>query len=145
MALSGQFERSLDEKNRLAIPKSMREDFSSPELSHLYVAKGYDHCLELFSLEEFHLLAERLRERSSSHEEFRRYERLYFSSAEKVAVDSQSRIRLSDRLIKEAGLQKDLMLIGVRNRAEVWDRAAWEAYRAEHSDHFDRVARDALA
>lgn len=146
MALSGQFERSLDEKHRLALPKPMRDEFSPApaSLSHLYVAKGYDRCLELFSLEEFNLLAERLRERSSSHEEFRRYERLYFSSAEKVSLDSQGRIRLPERLVKEAGLRRELMLIGVRNRAEVWDRETWNHYQQSHGEHFDQVARKAL-
>lgn len=143
MALSGQFERTLDEKHRLAVPKPMRDDFSTKPLKHLYVAKGYDHCLELFSPEEFNLLAERLRERSSSHEEFRRYERLYFSSAEKVSLDSQGRIRLPDRLVSQAGLKRDLMLIGVRNRAEVWDRDTWLAWQTQFEPDFEQVARDA--
>ena len=63
MALSGQYERTLDEKYRLTIPKALREEFATPLPTHLYVTQGYDDCLELYSLEEFNLFAERLRER----------------------------------------------------------------------------------
>lgn len=144
MALSGQFERSLDEKHRLAIPKSLREDFSNPVPDYLYVTKGYDDCLELYSLEEFNLFAERLRERSSSEDEFRRFERLFFSSAERVAIDSQGRVRLPERLVREAFLEREVILIGVRNRAEIWDLQKWNEFHSAYGARFDEVARDAL-
>ncbi|HSG71673.1 MAG TPA: division/cell wall cluster transcriptional repressor MraZ [Planctomycetaceae bacterium] len=144
MALTGQFERSLDQKFRLAVPKSLLIEFADPPPDHLYVAKGYDHCLDLYSPEEFNLLAERLKERSSSQDEFRRYERLFFSSAERLSLDSQSRVRLPDRLVKEASLEREVMLVGVRNRAEVWDRNKWEEFQASIGENFDDVARNAL-
>lgn len=143
MALSGCFERSLDQKNRLALPKPLREDFSSTPLSHVYVAKGFDHCLEIYSPEEFNRFSERLRERSSSQEEFRRYERLFFANAEKVSLDAQGRIRLPERLVKQASLTRDVVLLGVRNRAEVWDQPTWDRYHNSHIESFDQVARDA--
>lgn len=144
MALSGQYERTLDEKHRLAIPKSLRDEFSNPVPSHLYVTKGYDDCLELYSLEEFNLFAERLRERSSSEDEFRRFERLFFSSAENAAIDSQGRIRLPERLVREAFLERDVILIGVRNRAEIWNLNKWKEFHSSYGAKFDEVAREAL-
>lgn len=144
MALSGQFERTLDEKHRLAIPKSLREEFANPIPSHLYVTQGFDDCLELYSPEEFNLFAERLRERSSSEDEFRRFERLFFSSAEKVAIDSQGRIRLPERLVKEALLEREVILIGVRNRAEIWTLNKWKEFQQSVGARFDEVAREAL-
>jgi MraZ protein len=144
MALTGQFERSLDQKHRLAIPKSLLVEFSDPQPDHLYVAKGYDHCLDLYSPEEFDLLAERLKERSSSQAEFRRYERLFFSSAERLSLDSQSRVRLPERLVLEASLEREVMLVGVRNRAEVWDRTKWDEFQEACGENFDDVAQKAL-
>jgi len=144
MALSGQYERTLDEKHRLAIPKTLRDEFSNPAPTHLYITKGYDDCLELYSLEEFNLFAERLRERSSSEDEFRRFERLFFSSAENSAIDSQGRIRLPERLVREAFLEREVILIGVRNRAEIWNLNKWKEFQGSYGAKFDQVAREAL-
>lgn len=145
MALTGQFERTLDQKDRLAIPKSLREEFSSPEPTNLYITKGYDDCLELYSPEEFHQFAERLRERSSSEAEFRRFERLFFSSAENVSIDSQGRIRIPNRLIREVSLERELILIGVRNRAEIWNLTKWTKFQQSYESSFDEVAQKALS
>jgi len=145
MALSGQYERSIDQKDRLAIPKSLRAEFSDPPPTNLYITKGYDNCLELYSPEEFQQFAERLRERSSSEDEFRRFERLFFSSAENVSIDSQGRIRLPTRLIQEVSLGREVILIGVRNRAEIWNSDQWKEFQKSYESKFDDVARNALS
>jgi len=144
MALSGQYERTVDQKDRLAIPKTLRDEFSTPSPTNLYVTKGYDDCLELYSPEEFQKFAERLRERTSSEDEFRRFERLFFSSAENVSIDSQGRIRLPNRLIQQVALGHEVMLIGVRNRAEIWSLQKWSEFQKEFESKFDEVARNAL-
>jgi MraZ protein len=145
MALSGQYERSIDQKDRLAIPKALREEFSTPVPTSLYITKGYDDCLELYSPEEFQSFAERLRERTSSEDEFRKFERLFFSSAEYVSIDSQGRIRLPTRFIKEVTLQREVILIGVRNRAEIWNLQKWSEFQSANESKFDEVARNALS
>ena len=113
MALSGTYTRTLDEKQRVAVPKRLCEEFGESELSYFYVAPGTDQSLALYSPAGFDKLARKIAKQSSNRVEVRNYKRLFYSRAEKVELDAQGRIRIPDRLVTFAGLQRDLVLVGV--------------------------------
>ena len=71
--------------------------------------------------------------------------RLFYSSAERVEFDGQSRVRIPDRLAEYAGLKRDVYLLGVQDHAELWDKEAWEAFIATHTPEFDQLALKALS
>ena len=71
--------------------------------------------------------------------------RLFYASAERVEFDSQSRIRIPDRLADYAGLTRDVYLLGVQDHVELWDRDAWEAFMKLHTPEFDQLAHQALS
>lgn len=68
------------------------------------------------------------------------YLRLYFSQAEGMEIDKQGRIRLPERLMEFAGLQQEVVLLGVNDRVELWDRPRWDRFMSEHAASFDRIA-----
>jgi MraZ protein len=140
MALSGTYTRSLDEKQRLAVPKRVCEDFNEPELNHFYVAPGTDKSLLLYSPAGFDRLARKIAKQSSNRVEVRNYKRLFYSRAEKVELDAQGRIRIPERLAEFAGLSRDVVLVGVHDHAEIWDAAAWETFLKGTSPGFDEMA-----
>ncbi|MCX7421407.1 MAG: cell division protein [Planctomycetia bacterium] len=153
MALTGTFERSLDDKNRIAVPKPLREEFSmtstsSPptdEVVQLYVAPGQDKSLSLYSKAGFDALAQRLASSSSSRAEVLNFQRLLFSRAEKVELDGQGRIRIPERLAEFAQLKRDVMLLGVQDHAEIWDKGVWAEFEQRHAARFDEMAQAAFA
>jgi MraZ protein len=144
MALSGTYARSLDEKQRVAVPKRLCEDFGEPELTCFYVAPGTDKSLVLYSPAGFERLARKIAKQSSNRVEVRNYKRLFYSRAERVELDAQGRIRLPERLVEFAGLGRDVVLVGVHDHAEVWDAAAWNSFLEQTGAGFDEIATQAF-
>lgn len=143
MALTGNFARNLDEKRRLAIPKRLREQFGEKDLTSLYVAPGMDSSLALYTPTEFDLFSQRLTERASGRPEYRNYLRLLYARSEQVDFDSQGRIRIPEWLVELAHLSKDVMLLGVHDHAEVWDKTTWTEFLQTHVEEFDQMASTA--
>lgn len=140
MALTGTYLRNLDEKHRLAIPRKLRDQFDGDTVSSLYVCPGTQKSLSLYTPGEFDRLAQRLAAQSSPGREFQNYQRLLFARSDCAQLDSQGRILIPEWLVQHAGLQKDVVLIGVHNRAEVWDRETWDEFMNTQAPGFDDLA-----
>lgn len=143
MLLTGTFARSLDEKQRIAIPKRLRDALGSP-LEALYVTPGNDGSLALYTEEELSKLADRLAANSPVQQEVRAFGRLFYARAERVELDSQGRVRIPPELVLTAGLQKDVVLLGVQNHMELWDKPRWEVYLAGQQPRYDEIAEAAF-
>lgn len=144
MTLTGTYPRNLDNKRRLAIPKRLRDEFGEGEIGSLYIAPGTDRSLAVYSPVGFENLAHRLAETPSTRTDVRTYLRLFYSRAEKVDLDNQGRIRIPDRLAEFAQLNREVVLLGVHDHAEIWDTGIWEAYLEKHNADFDEVAAKAF-
>jgi MraZ protein len=144
MTLSGTYTRSLDEKQRLAVPKRLCEDFNEPDLKSLFVAPGTEKSLMLYSPAGFEKLARKIARQSSNSVEVRNYKRLFYSRAERVELDAQGRIRIPERLVEFAGLSRDVVLAGVHDHAEIWDATAWAGFLNSTSPAFDDMATRAF-
>ena len=141
MALSGTYSRSLDEKQRLAVPKRVCEDFNEADLNSFYVAPGTDKSLVLYSPAGFEKLARKIAKQSPNRVDVRNYKRLFYSRAERVELDAQGRIRIPERLVEFAGLSRDIVLVGVHDHAEIWDAASWERFLNATETAFDEMAQ----
>jgi len=105
------------------------------------IAPETEQALAVFSEAQFQLRAEEVRSCAKTSQDARVYLRLYFSQAENVEIDKQGRIRLPERLMKFAGLSQEVVLLGVNDRVELWDRARWDRFMTEHVPSFDRIAQ----
>ena len=144
MTLSGTYTRSLDEKQRLAVPKRLCEDYQEPELKSFFVAPGTDKSLVLYSPAGFEKLARKTAKQSSNSVEVRNYKRLFYSRAERVELDAQGRIRIPERLVEFAGLSREVVLVGVHDHAEIWDAVAWDKFLNASGPAFDEMATRAF-
>jgi len=144
MALTGTYNRNLDDKKRLAVPKRLHDEFGEVNLKSLYIAPGTDKSLSLFSPAGFDELAQKISQQAPNRAEVRNYLRLFYSRAEKVDLDAQGRIRIPERLVEFAGLQRDVVLLGVHDHAEVWDVAIWNRFMEELGPAFDDMATRAF-
>jgi len=141
MALTGTYLRTLDDKRRLAVPKRLKDDFAEEHLDSLIIAPGTEKSLVVYSPKGFDRIAARL----SSAPEHQRYVRLFYSSAERMEFDSQSRVRIPDRLAEYAGLERDVYLLGVQDHAELWGKEAWDAFTSTNNPQFDQLALGAMS
>jgi MraZ protein len=142
MLLTGTHARTLDDKKRLGLPKRVREQLQDP--TTLFVAPGPDVCLWLYTQDSLEPLAAKLDQSPAADAEARVFRRLFFAQMEAVDVDRSGRILVPDRLVQFAGLQHEVVLIGVRDHLELWDNARWQQYLTQHAPRFDAVAEGAF-
>lgn len=142
MLLTGTHPRTIDDKKRLALPKRIREELGDP--SRLFVTPGPDQCLWVYTEAELERMAGRLDTAPAADAEARVFRRLYFAQAETVDVDKAGRVLVPDRLMQFAGLQHEVVLIGVRDHLELWDTARWQQYVNQNAPRFDAVAERAF-
>lgn len=121
----GEYNHNLDEKGRLAIPVKFREELKGGAV----VTKGLDGCLFLYPITEWKLLADKLSHLPISQANTRAFARLMLAGAMDVSLDKQGRIVIPDYLRKYVNLSKQVVINGLYNRLEIWDEAAWEAYK----------------
>ena len=144
MALTGLYTRTLDSKQRLAVPNRLCDDFNEPELKALYVAPGTDQCLDLYSPAGFDRLARKIAKLPSNRAEVRTYKRLFYGQAERVEFDAQGRIRIPDWLVTRAELSGEVVLVGVHDHAEIWNASAWQKFVTDSGPSFDEMAAKAF-
>jgi MraZ protein len=142
MLLTGTHPRTLDEKKRLTLPKRVREQLG--EVAQLFVAPGPDQTLWLFTRDELERLSAKLDETPATDGDARVFRRLFFAQMEEIDLDKAGRILMPDRLIELAGLQHDVVLLGVRDHLEIWPAARWQPFLDEHGPRFDKIAEQAF-
>lgn len=140
MPLTGTFNRSMDTKNRFAVPKRLREEFGGEKLESLFIAPGTDCSLDLYSTSAFEELANRVAAQSPTRADIRNYKRLFYGRAERADLDSQGRVRIPERLVSFAHLEKEIILIGVQDHVEVWDAETWQQFLKKYQTEFDSMA-----
>ena len=144
MLLTGTFHRSLDEKLRLAIPRPLRDPLAPAGNATLYLAPGTDGSLELYSEDAFSRLAAQLEAGPRNDREVRAFHRLFYGQVQRVELDKQGRVRLPAELSQLASLDKDIVLVGVRDHVEIWDIHRWEAYVGSTQPRYDELAERAV-
>ena len=145
MLLTGTFHRTLDDKQRFAIPKRLRDGLGPPDELAMYLAPGTDGSLALYPEAAFFQLAEQLGESSPTGQDVRTFSRLFYAQAQRLDVDRQGRVRIPLELAQLADLDKEIVLLGVRDHLEIWDRGRWEAYLGQTQPRYDEIAESAFA
>ncbi len=138
--LLGTHAPKLDEKGRVILPAKFRDELQGG----LVVTKGQDRCLYVFSAAEFELVHEKIRQAPVTSAEARNYLRVFLSGASSEQPDKRGRVPLPVALREYAGLGKDLVVIGVGTRAEIWDATAWNQYLAAQESAFAAVAEEVI-
>jgi len=129
----GEHYRTIDNKGRIFIPAKFREDL----IKGIVISKGFDEkCLFLFSMEGWKRLEEKMMANKIAERNTQRFSRWFFSSASEESMDQQGRIRIPQNLIEHAELKKDVVLVGVLDRAEIWAKENWHDYYKKADSQF---------
>ena len=120
--LIGEYEHSLDSKNRIIMPSKFRDDIGEKFI----VTKGLDGCLFAYSLQEWKNFEEKLRSLPLSSKDARAFSRFFFAGATDCLLDKQGRFLIPSNLIEFAGLEKDLVIVGMNSRIEIWAKSKWK-------------------
>lgn len=136
--LLGEYRRAIDAKGRLILPREYRQELGSGVI----VTKGLDNCLFLYPMKEWERLVERIQEMPSGSESTRIFTRLFFPNASQLVPDGQGRIMIPAHLRQMAGLTKEVVIVGLANKAEVWNPENWKDYGSEHGKKFESAASE---
>ena len=133
--LVGEHEHTIDDKNRLTLPARFRRAFADG----IVLARGIERCLTAYPRDQWAASVEsRLRELDPLSREGRLMQRYFFSGASEAELDKQGRVMVPSPLGDYAGLGKEVVVAGIRDHLEIWDRAAWRA----HLDEIEGSAED---
>ena len=134
---------TLDAKNRLIIPSKIRDEISRiDDPNFVYLSKGNEGCLFLFSVKQWERVARQFSSASYAQQKVRVVARLFFANSEKIPCDRQGRIVVPDRFKQLANLDKEVVIVGMSDQAEIWDKGAWDAYHGKNISSYDEVAEE---
>jgi len=140
MSFSGQSQPKLDEKGRLILPAKWREALGSG----VYLTKGQDHCVSVYTTAEFAKISERLEAARQTTKAARFFVRNFMASAELETPDRQGRIVIPAHLREYASLGRELIMAGVNNRIEIWDQQTWASHMAQQDAEFAELDEEVI-
>lgn len=119
--LIGEYKHVVDSKGRIILPSKFREELGE----RFILTKGLDNCLFGYSLKEWAVLEEKLKKLPLTSKEARTFLRFFFAGASECEVDKQGRVLIPQNLREYAGIQKEVFIIGVMTRIEIWSEDNW--------------------
>ncbi len=122
MMFMGEYDQTLDSKGRVNIPAKFRGELGET----FFVAKGLENCVKIYPMAEWERFQNALRSQPSSKR--RALERFFFSGAEERSIDGQGRVLIGTKMREYADLTDEIVVIGVSDTVEIWNRKAWNAY-----------------
>lgn len=136
----GEYNHTIDAKGRLIIPAKFREALGE----QFVVTRGLDDCLFVYPDDGWKAFEEKLSTLPVANKNARKFARFFLSGAAQVELDKQGRILIPNTLREYGGLEKEVVLIGVANRVEIWSKARWEENAAmedmdEIAEHMDSL------
>ncbi|OGW75435.1 MAG: cell division/cell wall cluster transcriptional repressor MraZ [Omnitrophica bacterium RBG_13_46_9] len=136
----GEYEHTLDKKGRIIIPSKFRETSKENYVEKFFITRGLDVCLFMFPEEEWKSQEVRFKNLSFTKREARKFNRLFFSGTVEVIPDKQGRILIPAYLKNYADIKKEIMIIGVSNRIEIWSKNRWEDFYKTSKESFEDIA-----
>lgn len=133
---TGEYQHTIDDKGRLIMPAKIREILGETFI----ITKGLDGCLFVYPCEEWRVLEEKLRKLPFTNKDARAFARFFFSGASECESDKQGRILVSANLREYAQLLKDVVIIGVGTRIEIWSKEKWAGYSQDTEENYEELA-----
>lgn len=134
--LIGEYEHSIDTKGRLIMPSKLKEDIGEK----FVVTKGLDGCLFVYSQTEWKTFENKLRAFPLTNKDARALVRFFLAGAMECEIDKQGRFLIPGNLREFAGLEKEVVVIGVLDKIEIWAKDKWQKYSEEENSSADEIA-----
>ncbi|MHC4478807.1 MAG: division/cell wall cluster transcriptional repressor MraZ [Planctomycetota bacterium] len=144
LLLTGEYEHVVDSKGRVLISNKLRNQIDADEHGgDFYLVLGANGILCLYPQKYFEQITVDTAPQNTPADETVAYERMSFALANKVELDRQGRLLLTEKLRKRAGLKDRITLVGVRDHIELWNAEHWETYLADHMAQYQQQMLEA--
>ncbi|HOE56276.1 MAG TPA: division/cell wall cluster transcriptional repressor MraZ [Bacillota bacterium] len=132
----GEYQHTLDAKNRVIMPSKFREKLGES----FVMTKGLDNCLFIYSSKEWSVVEDKLKSLPMTNKDARAFVRFFFAGACECELDKQGRILMPNNLKEYARIDKELVIIGVSTRIEIWSREEWNKFNSDANISYEDVA-----
>ena len=132
----GEYQHSLDPKNRASMPSKFREKLGDS----FVITKGLDNCLFIYSLQEWRTVEEKLKNLPMTNKDARAFVRFFFAGASECDLDKQGRMLIPGNLKEYANIDKEIVIIGVSTRIELWSKEEWNKFNNDANISYEDVA-----
>ncbi|MFH0790520.1 MAG: division/cell wall cluster transcriptional repressor MraZ [Candidatus Omnitrophota bacterium] len=136
----GEYLHSIDRKGRLILPARFRDTAKNNFIEKFFLTRGLDQCLFMFSEEEWRAQENKFKAIPFTKQEARTFNRLYFSGAVEAIPDKQGRILIPQYLKDFAQIKKEIIVVGVSNRVEIWSKDKWQEFYGNSQKSFETIA-----
>ncbi|MEK7181905.1 MAG: division/cell wall cluster transcriptional repressor MraZ [Patescibacteria group bacterium] len=134
----GEYSHTIDPKKRLALPSKFRGELGSK----VVVTRGLDNCLFVYPMKVWEEIATKLGTLPVGEAGTRSFIRVMLAGAADIELDSQGRILIPEYLKKDGGLSKDVTIVGLFNRLEIWDSKEWNIYKKQAEKNTGEIAEE---
>lgn len=142
---TSEYDCKLDAKGRLALPSKVRAALPDNTSEELVMRRGFEPCLVLYPMLEYKKIYSRVRSLSEFNEDYRKFQRSFFRGNVDVELDGAGRINIPKRMMEFASLEKEVILVGLGNRIEIWNPDLYEQYLIQDASEYSKMAEKFLA
>ena len=132
----GEYQHTLDPKNRVIMPSKFREKLGDS----FVMTKGLDNCLFIYSSRDWSIVEEKLKSLPMTNKDARAFVRFFFAGACECELDKQGRMVIPNYLKEHANIDKELVIIGVSTRIEIWSKEEWNKFNNDANISYEDVA-----
>ncbi|SFL28348.1 division/cell wall cluster transcriptional repressor MraZ [Halanaerobium salsuginis] len=132
----GEYTHNMDKKGRLIIPAKIRDELEEK----FVITRGLDNCLFLYPMPEWKKLEEKLTSLPMTSKNARNFVRFFFSGANECELDKQGRVSLPLNLRDFAQFEREIVIVGLANRLELWAKEKWDSYLGEVEGSYEDIA-----
>jgi MraZ protein len=132
----GEYQHSIDTKNRAIMPSKLREKLGDD----FVMTKGLDNCLFIYSMHEWKIVEDKLKNLPMTNKDARAFVRFFFAGASECELDKQGRMLIPSNLKEYAKIDKDIVIVGVSTRIELWSLEEWNRFNSDANISYEDVA-----
>ncbi|MCM8772184.1 MAG: division/cell wall cluster transcriptional repressor MraZ [Candidatus Omnitrophica bacterium] len=140
MVYFGEYRGKIDKQGRVVIPSKLRELIKKDGSNNVYITKGIEKCLFVFTEKIFEEQGEKINDLSFTKGNPRIFTRFFYSGSYKEKIDGQGRILIPSKLIEYAEIKENIVIIGAGKRIEIWDEKNWENFYNQHFSFYGEIS-----
>ena len=141
---TSEYESKLDAKGRLVLPARIKAQLPEGDSNELVIRRGFEPCLIIYPMVEFKKVFSKISGLNEFNEEYRKLQRNFFSGTATVELDANGRFVVPKNMLAYAQLEKDIILVGMGNKVEVWSPSIYEKHLIKDSSELSKLAEKYL-
>lgn len=142
--LSGEYECKLDPKGRLVLPAKIKANLPEASGNNVVLTRGFEPCLVLYPKVEWKVIYDKVAGLNEFNEEYRHFQRNFFRGNTEIELDNVGRFVVPKTMSRYAGLENEVIVVGLGNRVEIWDPARYEEFLVKDQAQFSKLAQQFL-